>query len=48
MRKYNDLDTKSSRAVTVEAATVLPATAGPAAGPQNQEVNGPDLVAPPL
>lgn len=48
MRKYSNLDTKSSRAVTVEAATVLPTSAGPAAGPQNQEVNGPDLVAPPL
>ncbi|MGN6426458.1 MAG: MFS transporter [Leifsonia sp.] len=48
MRKYSNLDTKSSRAVRVEAATVLPPTAGPAAGPQNQELNGPDLVAPPL
>lgn len=48
MHKYNDLDTKSSRAVRVEAATVLPTTAGPAAGPQNQEVNSADLVAPPL
>lgn len=48
MRKFNNLDTKSSRAVIVEAATVQPTTAGPAAGPQNQEVNGPDLVAPPL
>ncbi|MFF2050245.1 MFS transporter [Leifsonia sp. NPDC058194] len=48
MRKYSNLDTKSSRAVRVEAATVLPTTAGPAAGPQNQELNGPDLVAPPL
>ena len=48
MRKYSNLDTKSSRAVRVEATTVLPTTAGPAAGPQNQEVNGPDLVAPPL
>lgn len=48
MRKYTDLDTKSSRAVTVEAATVQPVTAGPAAGPQNQELNGPDLVARPL
>ncbi len=48
MRKYANLDTKSSRAVRVEAATVQPVTAGPAAGPQNQELNGPDLVAPPL
>lgn len=48
MRKYSNLDTKSSRAVRVEAATVQPVTAGPSAGPQNQDLNGPDLVAPPL
>ena len=48
MRKYRNLDTRSSRAVRVEATTVLPTTAGPAAGPQNQDVNGADLIAPPL